>query len=49
MAKFDDGAYAKEVVDGDIHTTNQKLQVYPHEIMQRHLYMAFCMVLAQQR
>ena len=24
----------------------KKLQVYPHEIMQRHLYMAFYMVLA---
>ena len=29
MAKFDDGAYAKEVVDGDIHTTNQKAAGLP--------------------
>lgn len=29
MAKFDDGAYAKEVVEGDVHTANQKAAGLP--------------------
>ena len=41
MAKFDDGAYGKEIVEGDIHTRNQKAFRCFTSIMQRHLYMAF--------
>jgi DNA polymerase I-like protein with 3'-5' exonuclease and polymerase domains len=29
MARFDDGAYAKELLDGDIHTLNQKAATLP--------------------
>ena len=49
MAKFDDGAYGKEIVEGDIHTTNQKAAGVPTSIMGKHSYMAFCMVLALPR
>ena len=42
MAKFDDGAYAKEVVEGDVHTANQKAAGLPSRNNAKTFIYGFC-------